>query len=52
MIREKESLNRIRQYIVDNPARWEFDPENPAATAPDPIKPYAKEYRFGANSNR
>jgi REP-associated tyrosine transposase len=52
VIRDEESLNRIRQYIVENPARWEFDPENPAATAPDPIKPSAKEHRFGANSNR
>ena len=32
VIREEESLNRIRQYILDNPARWEFDLENPAAT--------------------
>ena len=32
VIRDEESLNRIRQYILDNPARWEFDLENPAAT--------------------
>jgi REP element-mobilizing transposase RayT len=24
------SLNRIRQYIVENAGRWEFDRENPA----------------------
>ena len=35
IVRDDVSLNRIRQYILDNPARWEFDPENPAATAPD-----------------
>ncbi|MGZ9188187.1 MAG: hypothetical protein ACXW6R_26305, partial [Candidatus Binatia bacterium] len=29
VIRDEESLNRIRQYIADNPMRWEFDPENP-----------------------
>jgi REP element-mobilizing transposase RayT len=36
VVRSEESLNRIRQYIVENPARWEFDRENPAATAPEP----------------
>jgi putative transposase len=36
VVRDEESLNRIRQYILDNPARWEFDRENPAATAPEP----------------
>jgi len=30
VIRDEESLRRIRQYIVDNPAQWEFDRENPA----------------------
>ena len=32
IVRDEESLDRIRQYILDNPARWEFDLENPAAT--------------------
>jgi putative transposase len=36
VIRDDQSLNRIRQYIVDNPARWEFDRENPTATSPQP----------------
>ncbi|MEW6265663.1 MAG: transposase [Thermodesulfobacteriota bacterium] len=31
IIRDDESLNRIRQYICDNPGRWLEDPENPAA---------------------
>lgn len=35
VIRNDESLQRIRQYIHDNPARWEFDRENPAATRPE-----------------
>lgn len=30
IVRDEESLNRIRQYIVDNPAQWDFDRENPA----------------------
>jgi REP element-mobilizing transposase RayT len=33
VIRDEESLNRIRQYILDNPARWAYDRENPAPTA-------------------
>jgi hypothetical protein len=36
IIRNEQSLNRIRQYILDSPARWEFDRENPSATAPEP----------------
>jgi putative transposase len=32
IVRDDESLNRIRQYIADNPAPWELDPENPAGT--------------------
>ena len=30
VIRNESTLNRIRQYIADNPARWPEDPENPA----------------------
>ncbi|MGE5819733.1 MAG: transposase, partial [Deltaproteobacteria bacterium] len=36
VIRSEESLNRIRQYILDNPAQWQFDRENPAAMNPEP----------------
>ncbi len=28
-LRDEESLNRIREYIRDNPARWHLDRENP-----------------------
>ena len=31
IIRNDESLNRIRQYIADNPARWALDRENATA---------------------
>ena len=31
VVRSEESLTEIRQYIHDNPARWEFDKENPTA---------------------
>jgi hypothetical protein len=36
IIRNEASLNRIRQYILDNPAQWTFDRENPLAVAPEP----------------
>ena len=34
IIRDEIDLDRIRQYILDNPLRWEEDRENPAAPAP------------------
>ena len=30
IIRDDDALNRIRQYIIDNPAQWASDRENPA----------------------
>ena len=33
VIRDDQSLNRIRQYIADNPAQWKFDFENPYFSA-------------------
>ena len=36
IIRNEESLNRIRQYVLHNPARWAMDRENPWAVAPEP----------------
>jgi putative transposase len=36
VIRSEQSLNRIREYILNNPARWGFDPENPAVSTPEP----------------
>jgi putative transposase len=29
VIRDENELNRIRQYIIDNPAKWELDKDNP-----------------------
>lgn len=34
VIRNETALSRIRQYIIDNPARWHEDRENPANAAP------------------
>jgi len=33
IIRDDESLNRIREYIINNPLQWELDQENPNAGA-------------------
>jgi putative transposase len=30
IIRNEKELNKIRQYINDNPEKWQFDRENPA----------------------
>ncbi|MBF0508269.1 MAG: transposase [Deltaproteobacteria bacterium] len=39
IIRSDESLYRIREYIVNNPMRWEFDRENPVrATHASPLQ--------------
>jgi putative transposase len=35
IIRDDASLNRIRQYIMENPPRWSEDPENPACMRPN-----------------
>ena len=33
IVRNDESLDRIRQYIIDNPTRWDDDDENPGKRA-------------------
>jgi len=35
IIRNGQSLNRIREYIAQNPLRWHLDPENPSPTGDD-----------------
>ncbi|HET8760925.1 MAG TPA: transposase [Nitrospiria bacterium] len=40
IIRNEDSLNRIRQYILENPARWTFDRENPVAVSPERDPPW------------
>ncbi|WP_254174651.1 transposase [Planktothrix pseudagardhii] len=36
IIRDERALNHIIKYIVENPARWDDDPEHPPL---NPIKP-------------
>ena len=33
IVRNERELHAIRQYIVENPLKWEFDRENPAVAA-------------------
>jgi len=35
IIRDEDSLHRIREYIVTNPHRWELDSENPKRKGED-----------------
>jgi REP element-mobilizing transposase RayT len=35
VIRDTQSLNRIREYIATNPAKWESDHDNPKGTGVD-----------------
>lgn len=42
IVRDEHALNRIRHYILDNPARWAFDRENPTATTPEPEDAWAQ----------
>ncbi len=32
VVRDEADLQRIRQYIADNPLAWALDPENPGRT--------------------
>ncbi|MGB2895232.1 MAG: transposase, partial [Anaerolineales bacterium] len=35
IIRSEDDLNRIHTYIAQNPAKWEFDRENPSVQSQD-----------------
>ena len=37
IVRDEDDLNRIRQYIIDNPVTWEEDAENPANGPSPPV---------------
>jgi putative transposase len=45
IVRDDDDLSRVRQYIDDNPRRWEFDRENPQA------RPDDQEITFWKNSD-
>ncbi len=39
IIRNDDSLNLIREYIINNPAQWELDRENPTCGQPNGSAP-------------
>lgn len=45
IIRNEESLTRIRQYIADNPAQWESDRENPVGARCNVPRPEDEAWR-------
>ena len=40
VVRDEDELDRIRQYIIDNPANWEYDRENPRGKQRDEGEPW------------
>lgn len=47
IIRDEDSLNRIREYIATNPLRWELDRENPQRTGEDEFDQWLAEQSRG-----
>ena len=41
VIRNEDSLDRIRLYVVENPARWAYDRENPEAASAETKEKWA-----------
>lgn len=40
IIRDEVSLQKLREYIVNNPLRWELDSENPRALSSPLVNPW------------
>ena len=40
VIRDETELDRIRQYIIENPLKWALDPENPEGQSNKPEEPW------------
>jgi REP element-mobilizing transposase RayT len=40
IVRDRDSLDRIRNYILTNPERWAWDRENPLRTGLDEFEPW------------
>jgi len=46
IIRDGDELNRVREYISENPARWETDGENPEARIVTARQPWDEQIGF------
>ena len=52
VIRDEDSLNRIREYIINNPLRWHMDKENPNREGEDEFDRWLRSIgRIGTISN-
>lgn len=52
IIRDDNSLNRIREYITFNPQRWHLDRENPKAAGQDEFDLWLKNRKKGSLRKR
>jgi hypothetical protein len=45
IVRDEDSLNRIREYILTNPLRWDLDRENPERKGEDDFDRWLARFR-------
>ncbi len=45
IIRNENELNRIREYIINNPLKWEYDRDNPYGKPDDIEKQFWKSFK-------
>jgi putative transposase len=45
IIRDEDALERIREYILNNPARWELDKENPNRSGEDEFDKWLSKFK-------
>ena len=43
IIRHEKELHLVRRYVLENPARWECDRQNPEYAAPDMLRRHSEE---------
>ena len=48
VIRNEDSLNRIREYIINNPLRWHLDRQNPHRTGEDEFERWLAGHLLGS----
>jgi len=52
VIRDEDALNRIREYIITNPMRWDLDRENPQRTGEDEFDKWLTAHKARPNKDR
>jgi len=51
IIRDEDALNRIRQYIANNPLGWHLDRENPQRRGEDELDQWLRSFTKEATSD-